>query len=177
MWHCAISGEVITYKLTSNCFKYHNLWYAVRFMCCFGEKFRDSTFSFPAQFRPSACRITFRRLTATRGGAWQMIGGDCAQMGCRIMNVLHCIFTSLSYKSRHFHSKCQIWTWWFSKLVSIRGLRKINHHGFVSNKWHRCICLPKLVNLEEDFVASGSHQWLMSLGKFQSENNNWGPSQ
>ena len=38
MWHCVISGEVITCKLTSNCFKFYNLWYALRFACCYWEK-------------------------------------------------------------------------------------------------------------------------------------------
>ena len=68
MWHCVISEGVIACQPARNCFKYYNLWYAVRFAWCYWEeisKFNIFRFSQP---RPSACRITSRRLTATRSG-------------------------------------------------------------------------------------------------------------
>ena len=34
MWHCVISGGVIARQSARNCFKYYNLWYAVRFAWC-----------------------------------------------------------------------------------------------------------------------------------------------
>ena len=34
MWHCVISGGVIACQSARNCFKYYNLWYAVRFAWC-----------------------------------------------------------------------------------------------------------------------------------------------
>ena len=34
MWHCVISGGVIACQWAINCFKYYNLWYAVRFAWC-----------------------------------------------------------------------------------------------------------------------------------------------
>ena len=34
MWHFVISGGVIARQSASNCFKYYNLWYAVRFAWC-----------------------------------------------------------------------------------------------------------------------------------------------
>ena len=38
MWHCVISGGVIACQSARNCFKYYNLWYAVRFAWCYWEK-------------------------------------------------------------------------------------------------------------------------------------------
>ena len=38
MWHCVLSGGVIACQSARNCFKYHNLWYTVRFAWCYGEK-------------------------------------------------------------------------------------------------------------------------------------------
>ena len=34
MWDCVISGGVIACQSARNCFKYYNLWYAVRFAWC-----------------------------------------------------------------------------------------------------------------------------------------------
>ena len=38
MWHCVISGGVIACQSARKCFKYYNLWYAVRFAWCYWEK-------------------------------------------------------------------------------------------------------------------------------------------
>ena len=38
MWHCVISGGVIACHSARNCFKYYDLWYAVRFAWCYWEK-------------------------------------------------------------------------------------------------------------------------------------------
>ena len=49
------------------------------------RKFRNSTFSIFSQPRPSACRITSRRLTATRGGGvandWRWLWCGCEESG------------------------------------------------------------------------------------------------
>ena len=68
MWLCVNSAGVITCQLASNCFKYYNLSYDIRFAWCYWDKIlKFNVFPF-SRFRPSACRITSRRLTATRGG-------------------------------------------------------------------------------------------------------------
>ena len=77
MWHCVISAGVITCQLVSNCFKYYNLWYAVRFTWCYWEKILKFNLFY---FLPvSPVSVSDKYSSPYGDSRWGHIGSDCAR--------------------------------------------------------------------------------------------------